>query len=315
MRNNSLAIVIPAYKIDFFKYTLDSLAGQTCKDFTLYIGDDCSPAEFKPLIERYKEKINIVYHRFDENLGGKNLVGHWKRCIELTHDEQWLWLFSDDDVLGERCVELFYNEIADGSSFDIYHFDVKIIDSAGRIVYLPGNYPDITCVEELYEEASVDHIRSFVVENIFSREIYDRVGGFEIFPLAWGSDMATWLKMAREKGMKSVRGDFVYWRRSEKNITPSSDRDIIKKKFMIQADFYDWVNSLFNTKRMRRFNKYVFFRYCVHYSNLLKYSDLREIMNYGVSKKLITPMQKCCTLPILPLLRVSQTIKAKIIKK
>ena len=40
---NNLAIVIPAYKSTFLPAALDSIAAQTCQDFTLYIGDDCSP--------------------------------------------------------------------------------------------------------------------------------------------------------------------------------------------------------------------------------------------------------------------------------
>lgn len=46
-----LAIVIPAYKVDFFETVLFSLAQQTCKDFTVYIGEDCSRDDFKSLIE------------------------------------------------------------------------------------------------------------------------------------------------------------------------------------------------------------------------------------------------------------------------
>ena len=42
-RQNNLAIVIPAYKATFLAAALDSIAAQTCRDFTLYIGDDCSP--------------------------------------------------------------------------------------------------------------------------------------------------------------------------------------------------------------------------------------------------------------------------------
>lgn len=310
-----LAIVIPAYKIDFFKETLVSLANQTCKDFTVYIGDDNSPADLKSLVTEFEDRIHIVYHRFEKNLGGKDLVGHWERCIGLTHGEQWIWLFSDDDIIGERCVELFYKGIEDSSKFDIYHFDVKIIDSEGEIVYLPREYPDIIDVDTLYRETSKDNIRSFVVENIFSREIYKEVGGFESFPMAWGSDMATWLKMGRKIGMKTIHGDYVFWRRSDKNITPSKEHDMIKRKFFIQADFYDWVNNYFKTERMKKFNKYVFFRYNLHYSNLLTYSDQKEILNYGVSKGLISISQKYATLMLLPILRVAQAIKAKLNKK
>lgn len=310
-----IAIVIPAYKIDFFKETLDSLARQTTKDFTVYVGDDCSPSDFKSLIDEYTERINIVYHRFGENLGGKDLVGHWKRCIELTHGEPWIWLFSDDDVIGERCVELFYKEVLYEAQYDIYHFDVKIINSTGKIVYNPAEYPKVIGALTLYRETSKNNIRSFVVENVFSRNIYEKVGGFESFPMAWGSDMATWLKMGKDKGLKTICGDYVFWRKSNKNITPSKERDIIKRKFSIQVDFYEWVNNFFGTNSIRKFNKYVFFRYCVHYSNLIMIDDMKEVVNYGITKGIITPFQKYTTLILLPALRIAQSIKELIVRK
>ena len=107
-KQNNLAIVIPAYKATFLAAALDSIAAQTCKDFTLYIGDDHSPNNLEEIVGRYREKINLVYKRFDNNLGGKDLVAQWERCIDMTQDEEWLWLFSDDDVMEPSCVENFY---------------------------------------------------------------------------------------------------------------------------------------------------------------------------------------------------------------
>lgn len=107
-----LAIVIPAYKVDFFETVLFSLAQQTCKDFTVYIGEDCSRDDFKSLIEQYSKQLDIVYRRFEVNFGGHDLVAQWNRCIQLTQNEPWLWLFSDDDIMGPRCVEYFFNTIA-----------------------------------------------------------------------------------------------------------------------------------------------------------------------------------------------------------
>lgn len=315
MNCKTLAIVIPAYKIDFFKGTLESLANQTYKDFTLYIGDDCSPFDIKSLVEKYESQMNIVYHRFEKNLGGRDLVGHWERCIELTQGEPWIWLFSDDDVMGEKCVELFYREIAGGAKYDIYHYNVNVINSEGFVVYEPRKYPEVIDVENLYIETSKDHIRSFVVENIFSRDIYNDVGGFESFPLAWGGDMATWLKMGQGKGLKTISGDMIFWRRSDKNITPSKERGIVKRKFLIQTDFYIWVNRFFNSDRMRKFNKYVFFRYSVHYSNILPFLDMKEIFDYAITKGVVSTKQKKFTLIVYPLLRIAQYVKAKIIRK
>lgn len=70
-----LAIVIPAYKGRFLKETLDSIAVQAHKDeFVLYIGDDASPERLDKIVESYQNKVNLVYHRFSENMGGKDLV-------------------------------------------------------------------------------------------------------------------------------------------------------------------------------------------------------------------------------------------------
>lgn len=98
-KQNNLAIVIPAYKSTFLAAALDSIAVQTCQDFTLYIGDDNRPNHLGAIVDRYRDRINLVYHRFDTNLGGKDLVAQWERCIDMSQGEEWIWLFSDDDVM------------------------------------------------------------------------------------------------------------------------------------------------------------------------------------------------------------------------
>ncbi|MDQ3843120.1 MAG: glycosyltransferase family 2 protein, partial [Bacteroidota bacterium] len=88
-RKDKLAIVIPAYKAAFLREAIQSIAQQTCKDFTLYIGDDASPHDLSRIIADFDNKMNIVYKRFDENLGGKDLAGHWNRCVGLVKEESW----------------------------------------------------------------------------------------------------------------------------------------------------------------------------------------------------------------------------------
>ena len=44
-----IAIVIPAYKCRFLRQTLDSIVVQTCRSFTVYIGDDASPQNLKEI--------------------------------------------------------------------------------------------------------------------------------------------------------------------------------------------------------------------------------------------------------------------------
>ena len=131
---SKLAIVIPAYKIIFFEDVLKSISLQTSKDFTVYIGNDNSPYDFEPLINKYSNNFPLKYYFFPENFGGKNLISHWERCIDLVQEEEWIWLFSDDDIMEPECVENFYKTIKTQPDFDLLHFNVSKIDSKNNII-------------------------------------------------------------------------------------------------------------------------------------------------------------------------------------
>ena len=104
-----LAIIIPFYKITYFEATLQSLANQTDNRFKVYIGDDASPNDSSPLLKKFEGKFDFLYHRFEDNLGGKSLTLQWKRCIELKGDEEWLMILGDDDMLESNVVQTFHD--------------------------------------------------------------------------------------------------------------------------------------------------------------------------------------------------------------
>lgn len=265
-----LAIVIPAYKINFFERAVKSLANQTCKDFVVYVGNDHSTEEFEFICEKYKSQIEIVYHRFDSNLGSVDLVAQWERCIALTNNEPWIWLFSDDDEMGARCVELFLN--ARELGYDIYHFDVKTIDENSVEIGKGSKYPSVITSFQLYRGKMINGLMSLVVENVFSRDVYESCNKFQKFDLAWGSDTATWVKFAQKKGMKTIHGDYVYWRESSLNISPTLTAEVVERKTDALNHFFSWsvsffqssykyrlriVNTLAYLKRMRIFVKFI----------------------------------------------------------
>lgn len=305
-----LAIVIPAYKIDFFRETLESLASQTCKDFTVYIGEDCSPNDFESIISDFKNSLDIRYVRFLSNLGGSDLVAQWERCLDLTEGEPWLWLFSDDDVIGKHCVELFYKHISSVENVaDIYHFDVNIIDERGNLISKSRKYPHVISVEDFFMKKEAAKIDSFVVEYIFSRKIYNEVHGFQNFPLAWGSDIATWIKMGKEKGIETIEGDNVYWRTSSKNITPNLGKDMAFRKFNINIEYIKWVNNFFKTPKIIHFNQYHLLRLTVHYCLILEKNQINDVLSKAVSEKILSNSKKVFILNMLPLFRIGKRLK------
>lgn len=273
MKNN-LAIVIPAYKINFFKDVMDSLCNQTCKDFNVYIGIDACDSDFESVICQYHSSLNIIYKRFDTNFGRKDLVAQWDRCIKLTHDEEWVMLFSDDDILDIRCVESFYKELAaNKKKYDLYHFNVDVIDENNNIKREPQPYPAVYDSTNFLKHKCSARIESFVVEYIFRRTTFDAVGGFERFDMAWGTDIATWAKIGREQGIKTISGSKVMWRESSVNITPDVTKARIVRKLQADACFLEWCRSHFNGITLSD-TYYYMFRLLFHYSPYMKKNDL-----------------------------------------
>ena len=311
---NKLAIVIPAYKVDFFEQTLISISEQTCTDFTLYVGNDGSDSDFESLINKYSSKINIVYKKFNQNLGGKNLVAHWKRCIDLIDDESWIWLFSDDDIMGPNCVDLFYKSLANCKSFDLFHFDVDAIDENNNSVFECRRFPSTISSIDFYKRKENDDLDSFVVEYIFSRAIYNKTEGFQPFDLAWGTDTATWIKFSNKNGIKTINGDKVYWRKSSLNITPNRNNSMSMRKFLISIEYYAWVNSFFGRK-IFKYNIYIYIRNYIFYSRILTRKQLNETLSKAVAYQIIPQKLKLILSIFLPLIRFAKLIKSRLIKK
>lgn len=244
-----LAIIIPAYKATFLRAALDSIAAQTCQDFTLYIGDDCSPYQLGDIVDKYRGKIDLVYQRFETNLGGKDLVAQWERCIAMSQGEPYIWLFSDDDVMEPGCVDEFYNHLkATNGSYDIYHFNVKILNEKTHITQLTNGYPQSLGNYDYYKGKLMGKYMSLVVENIFSRSVYEKFCGFKKFDLAWGSDTATWVLFSERTGFYTIENTYVLWRSSDENISPDFSNAIVERKVNALLAFFEWSYTYFNSK-------------------------------------------------------------------
>lgn len=275
---HQLAIIIPAYKAAFLPAALDSIAAQTCKDFTLYVGDDCSPDPIGSIVEEYRDKIDIVYKRFDTNLGGADLVAQWERCISMSQNEPYIWLFSDDDVMAPDCVETLLRQIdTTKGSFDLYHFDIDRIDEHGNFESRKEDYPAVLSSYRFYRGKNAGRYFAFAVENVFSRRIYEQSGGFMRYDMAWGSDVATWILFSGEKGMCTVPHARVCWRQSSQNITPDMSRQVAERKLRADVEMLNWAYMYFGDKEDIYATNRAFFIYKIHlYRRFVSKECLKE---------------------------------------
>lgn len=227
---NTLAIVIPAFKAEFLDRALASLHGNDLARCRIYISDDGSPQAIAPIVERWRQRLPLQYHRFNQNLGASSLVAHWNRSVRLSH-EPWVWLPGDDDELEPGCVQAVLGRIdADGdATADLYRFNVVQIDASSAVSRDLPAYPPVLTASAFVRHRLEGSLASFAPEYVFRRAAWDAIGGFLDFPLAWCSDDATWTLLARGSGIRTVDGPRVRWRYSGLNISSHNAVHAVRK--------------------------------------------------------------------------------------
>lgn len=249
MSKNDLAIIIPAYKGRFLKETLISLTQQTNQNFHVYIGDDHSPEGLYDIIKPFRDKLQLTYHRFSENQGQINLSLHWHRSIEMSKNEPWIWLFSDDDLMESNCVEAFFQTLTKHPDNSLFRFSQSIINAESNVLK-HCNIPAWQTSSKLLRDRLLYRRSLFVVDGIFSRAIY-QTHGFIDFPAAWCTDDATWIRYGEQQGIigmvNKVDGKIprVYWRYSGDNI--SSNRmstEVVNQKKEAVVAYKNWLKEM-----------------------------------------------------------------------
>jgi hypothetical protein len=229
-----IAIIIPYYKIDFFEATLSSLANQTNKRFTVYVGNDNSTKDPSLLLEKYANEFNFVYQKYDTNLGSISLVKQWERCIALSKNEKWIMILGDDDVLKKNVIEKFYDHLSEfENKCNVIRFStVKINDLGNAISDQYFNPLQESAIDFLFRET-----RSSLSEYVFRKEQLLKTG-FKNFPLAWQSDVLAVLEVSNFKQIYSINKAIVKIRISNKSISGSSDSQNEKLNATFQFYYY-----------------------------------------------------------------------------
>jgi len=238
-----LAIIIPYYKLTFFKETLDSLAGQTNQNFKVYIGDDASPEDPFYMVKKYRGQFNFVYHRFEENLGGIALTLQWERCIALSNDEEWIMILGDDDVLGENVVAHFYANLPEikQEEINVVRFATQVIDGEDKAISEKFEHPKLEKATDSFWRKFTGKTRSSLSEYIFSRVSYMKFG-FKNYPLAWHSDDMALLEFAGRKLIYTINSAEFYIRISESSISGKGENRC-QKKIASQLFYYSIIDK------------------------------------------------------------------------
>lgn len=252
MEHDSLAIIIPAYKPNFLEETLKSLSLQTDKAFNVYIGDDSSAFPLDTIAKKYSQNLNITYKRFPNNLGKKNLIGHWNRCLDMIQEEEFFCMFSDDDMMENNCINAFRKTLKNHPDFNVYHFDINIISANGKVLKKCIPFAKRLSTEDFFMELYRQKIDARMPEFIFRTEHFKKNGGFINFPKAYRSDNATVMSCAAGKGIMTINDNMarVLWRDSGINVSTIKKPDHLMELSDANIEFFNWAHRYFNDMKL-----------------------------------------------------------------
>lgn len=226
---NKLAIVIPYYKIDFFEETLQSVAAQTNKNFTLYIGNDASPNSPLPLIQKYFKESDYKYFYYEENLGGKNLAMQWERILENVNEE-WFQILGDDDMIADNFVHEFHSIIQTlvSENASVLRVNRFTVDDHNKLISEDLLKEGLLKSTDLFEMGYYGKTTTSLSEFIFRLGDYHQFK-FDKIPLAWGTDVLAFLKFSGFRNIFINNNSFVNVKVTTKSITGNSS-DLLQVK-------------------------------------------------------------------------------------
>lgn len=229
------SFVMPAYKAEFINESIDSILGQTCHDLELIIVDDCSPEPVGEIVKGYTDR-RLAYYRNEQNLGGKDLVAQWNKCLEYAKGE-WVILATDDDIYAPTFLETFMRQHEDHPEADLFRARIGLIDENGRITDIERCQEEYVSPVHFFYEINTG-MKGGVPQHIFRREKLVRNGGFVSFPKAWASDDATAI-MLSGNGVLFSQKPLVFFRYSGQNI--STKGRYAEEKVIARIRYSNWV--------------------------------------------------------------------------
>ncbi|SEP75288.1 Glycosyltransferase, GT2 family [Lachnospiraceae bacterium RM5] len=162
-----ISIAIPLYKTDktFLDDLLDSILGQSYKNFELCLADASDTDELKGYIEEKYPDERIIYKKLESNAG---ISENTNEALDMTHGDY--IMFSDhDDVLCKNALYEMVKAINKDRTIDALYTDEDKINFKNDKYFEPHFKPDFS-IDLLTAVNYICHI--FMVR----RDLYEKVG-------------------------------------------------------------------------------------------------------------------------------------------
>lgn len=188
------SFIMPAFKGKHLSEAIASILCQECADFELIIVDDCSPDNIEEIVNSFSDD-RIRYYRNEINIGSKNLVEQWNKCLSLAKGE-FVVLAPDDDIYNPQYLEKMLKIADEYPNVNAFRCKINLFNSKcenlNYDLFLPEYCDQLTFLYYFYKR----YISTGIGQWMFRRKTLVDTGGFWQAPKAWFSDDGTVVKMS-----------------------------------------------------------------------------------------------------------------------
>lgn len=196
-----VSIIITAYNYaQYLPFAIDSALNQNYDNFEVIVVNDGSPDNTEEVCKSYGDKIKYIYQ---ENQG---LVGARRTGVDASTGEYIMCLDADDEIDPEyvpSCADL----LDSGCSIACSNW-VEFQNN-------PENGPDYIHNIDVFHLSYEDFMiaNRIIVAAMFTKEIYNKVGGYDPYCKLGYEDWELWLNMVRHKARIGVVQKILYFYR------------------------------------------------------------------------------------------------------
>lgn len=237
-----VSFVLPAYKASFLGEAIESILNQTYCNFELIIVNDASPENINEIVGLFNDR-RIRYFENATNIGGKNLILNWNRCL-LRASGEYVILASDDDIYHPTFLQEMMELAAKYPDVDLFHCRLRYIDKNGKFIFYSQSAAEFESVWEFIYNRLFYGRKQAAPEFMFRQTMLLNSGGFVDFPIAWYSDDATWNKFA-QNGVAYSSKPLLDFRMSGQNLSTNKIKATSKIKAMKR--YIEWMNLFLPT--------------------------------------------------------------------
>lgn len=244
MTNPKYSFIMPVYKKTYLANAIDSILGQSYKDFELIIVNDASPEDILSVIERYSDN-RIKYYTNEENIGGESLVKQWNHCLSFANGEYVILATDDDEYLPDYLEKMNY--IVERYP-NVHAFRPRImhhIEGASQKTSIECYMPEFSPRDLFLYFFLKRYIFTGIGFWIFRRSELLEIGGYQEMPAAWFADDVTVMTLA--KNGVGISNDVLFkFRIHEQSISDQHNNDfLLSKKLQAHCMFERYYKELF----------------------------------------------------------------------